>query len=111
LDYRGDPESEMARPWQRRTRERIIPNHRRILAIVDANRPHMVDHEAGTVEFFRQDLDDLESRHFTDEVVGQQRRCPAEMSQIRIRIRCRELQKKPRRGLQNDCVRSSVSRV
>lgn len=78
LDYRENPESELAIAWQRRMRERIIPNNRRILAILDANRDHMTGDESRTLELFRQHIYDLEARHVTDAVVGFQRRFPAE---------------------------------
>jgi hypothetical protein len=56
LAYREDPESEMAAVWQRNMRERIIPNSRRVLATLEANRDHMIDGEARTLELFRQHL-------------------------------------------------------
>ncbi len=83
-DYREDPESEIARAWQRRMRERIIPNNRRILAILGANRAHMVGDELRIMELFRQHIHDLEARHLTDEIVGGQRRFPEEMSRMMV---------------------------
>lgn len=82
LDYREDPESELAVTWQRKMRERIIPNNRRILATLDANRDHMVDAEIRTLELFRQHIYDLEARHFTDAIVGVQRRFPEQMNDM-----------------------------
>jgi hypothetical protein len=82
LDYRHDPESEKAQTWQRHMRERIIPNNRRILATLDANRAHMLGSEPHTLELFRQHIHDLEARHLTDVVTGDQRRLPAEMSEM-----------------------------
>jgi hypothetical protein len=82
LDYRENPESEMAAAWQRNMRERIIPNSRRVLATLEANREHMVGGEARTLELFRQHLHDLEVRHFTDVVAGPQRRFPGEMDRM-----------------------------
>ena len=82
LHYRENPESEMAAAWQQRMRERIIPNSRRVLAILDANREHMVKDEARILELFRQHVHDLEARHFTDIVIGAQRRFPVEMNQM-----------------------------
>ena len=80
LDYRQDPESETAVAWQRKMRERIIPNNRRILALLDANKAHMVDAEITTLELFRQHVYDLQARHFTDAIVGAQRRFPESMN-------------------------------
>lgn len=81
-DYREDPESELAALWQRNMRERIIPNSRRVLATLDANRDHMANGEARTVELFRQHIHDLEARHFTDIIDGRQRRFPVEMADM-----------------------------
>jgi hypothetical protein len=82
LGYREDPESEMAAAWQRKMRERIIPNNRRVLAILEANRDHMMEGEARILELFRQHIHDLEARHLTDIVAGPQRRFPEEMNRM-----------------------------
>jgi hypothetical protein len=82
LDYRENPESEMAATWQRNMRERIIPNSRRVLATLEANRDHMVDGEARVAELFRQHIHDLEARHFTDVIDGPQRRFPRDMDNM-----------------------------
>jgi hypothetical protein len=82
LDYREDPESEMAAAWQRKMRERIIPNSRRVLATLEANRDHTVEGEIRTLELFRQHIHDLEARHLTDVLVGAQRRFPEEMNDM-----------------------------
>lgn len=62
-DYRMDPESELAKVWQRKMRAIILPNNRKILAILDANRRHLSQPEAETLEAFRQHIDDLEAKH------------------------------------------------
>jgi hypothetical protein len=80
LDYREDPESEMAKAWQQKMRQRIIPNNRRVLAILEVNRDHMLADEARSLELFRQHIYDLEARHLTDVVVGPQRRFPQAMN-------------------------------
>lgn len=82
LAYCENPESEMAAVWQRNMRERIIPNSRRTLATLEANKDHMIGGEARTLELFRQHIHDLEARHFTDVVDGQQRRFPREMQNM-----------------------------
>jgi hypothetical protein len=82
LDYRENPESEMAAAWQNKMRERIIPNSRRVLASLEANRDHMTDSEIRTLELFRQHIHDLEARHLTDVLVGAQRRFPEEMNDM-----------------------------
>jgi hypothetical protein len=82
LDYRQDPESEMASAWRRKMRERIIPNNRRVLAILEANTDHMIEGETRILELFRQHIHDLETRHITDVVPGPQRRFPKEINDI-----------------------------
>jgi hypothetical protein len=62
-DYRHDPESEFAKLWQRKMRAIILPNNRKILAILDANRRHLSQPEEETLEAFRQHIDDLEAKH------------------------------------------------
>jgi hypothetical protein len=62
-DYAGDPESEFAKVWQRKMRAIILPNNRKLLAILDANRRHLSAPEAETLETFRQHIDDLEAKH------------------------------------------------
>jgi hypothetical protein len=86
LPYRENPESEMATAWQNKMCERIIPNSRRILATLDANRDHMVDVEHRTLELFRLHIHDLEARHLTYTVVGEQRRFPVDMNNMMRKI-------------------------
>ena len=62
-DYRQDPESEIADVWQRKMRAIILPNNRKILAILDANRCFLTSAEVATLEAFRQHVDDLEAKH------------------------------------------------
>ena len=88
LDYRENPESEMAATWQRNMRERIIPNSRRVLATLEANRDYMIDGEVRVLELFRQHIHDLEARHFIDAVDGPQRRFPKDMDNM-MRIESR----------------------
>lgn len=45
---------------------RILPNSRRILAILDANRQLLNANERVTLEQFRQHIDDLEAYHLED---------------------------------------------
>lgn len=62
-DHRFDPESPMAPVWRRKVRSRILPNNRRILALLDVNRRHLTAAESATLEQFRQHVDDMEVRH------------------------------------------------
>lgn len=82
LPYRDNPESAMATAWQNKMCERIIPNNRRILATLEVNRDHMIDAEFRTLELFRQHIHDLEARHLTDIVAGEQRRFPNDMENM-----------------------------
>ncbi|MFA7295561.1 MAG: hypothetical protein WC211_00060 [Dehalococcoidia bacterium] len=80
-DYRVDSESPTAAVWRRKVLSRILPNNRKILAVLDANRRHLKDNELATLEQFRQHIDDLEARHLGDShTVGA--RFPADMSTI-----------------------------
>jgi hypothetical protein len=65
-DYRQDPESDLANVWQRKMRAIILPNNRKVLAILDANRRHLNQLETKTLEAFRQHIDDLEAKHIGD---------------------------------------------
>lgn len=82
LDYKTNPEAEEALKWQRAMRDRIIPNNRRILAILDENRDHLVAGETDLVEAFRLHVYDQEIRHLTDVAPGAQARYPAGMTAI-----------------------------
>ncbi len=62
-DYRHNPESEQAAIWSRKVLSKILPNNRKLLAILDANRQHLGPSEQQAFEEFRQHVDDLESSH------------------------------------------------
>lgn len=62
-DYRENPESDLANVWRRKMRAIILPNSRKILSILDANRRHLCQSELQTLEAFRQHIDDLEAKH------------------------------------------------
>lgn len=63
IDAARNPESGAAEHWKRKMLMRILPNNRRMLAILDANR-HLLDgDEKATLEQFRQHIDDLEAFH------------------------------------------------
>lgn len=82
LSYGENPESEEAVVWQRHMRERIIPNNRRILAILEVNRGQLSDVEAVVLDHFRLHVFDLEARHLTTAINGGQRRFPAALQSI-----------------------------
>ncbi len=81
-DYRQDPESELAKVWQRKVRAIILPNNRKVLAILDANRRHLSEPEAKTFEVFRQHIDDLEAKHLGEGKGDVASRFPAVMKDI-----------------------------
>jgi hypothetical protein len=63
IDAARDPESGAAEQWKRKMLTRILPNNRRVLTVLDANRHLLNDGEKLTVERFRQHIDDLEAFH------------------------------------------------
>ena len=81
-DYRQDPESELAKVWQRKMRAIILPNNRKALTILDANRQHLNEAELKTLEAFRQHIDDLEAKHIGECSGDVASRFPAVMSGI-----------------------------
>ncbi len=84
LDYRFDPESEHAGVWQRKVLSRILPNNRKILAMLDANRNLLTRLEQDTLEEFRQHLDDLQNRHIGSPAVGGGLRYPDGMRTLLV---------------------------
>ncbi|AJE21183.1 HNH endonuclease family protein [Azotobacter chroococcum NCIMB 8003] len=63
IDAARNPESGAAEQWRRKMLTRILPNSRRMLAILDANRHLLGGNERATLEQFRQHIDDLEAFH------------------------------------------------
>jgi hypothetical protein len=82
LAYQANPEADEARKWQEAMVARIIPNNRRVLAILDENRQHLAEPELRVLECFRQHVLDQEVRHLTDIAPGDQQRFPSEMANI-----------------------------
>lgn len=70
-EARFDPESEAPLAWRRKMLGTIIPNNKRIAAILDKNRHLMVGNEPKTLEVFRQHTDDLVARHLEGVFGGQ----------------------------------------
>jgi hypothetical protein len=81
IEDANNPESGAAERWNRKVIQRIIPNNRRLLAQLDANKHLLIGRELGTVEKFRQHIDDLEARHIEHYQEGASR-FPEEMSDI-----------------------------
>lgn len=86
-DYHQDPESELAKVWQRKMRAIILPNSRKILTILDANQRHLSQSEVKVLEAFRQHIDDLEARHFGEGGDDVGSRFPVGMSDILVDAR------------------------
>lgn len=81
IEAAKNPESGAAEQWRRKMLTRILPNSRRTLAILDANR-HLLDgKEKETLEQFRQHIDDLEAFHIEGNRENASR-FPEELSQI-----------------------------
>ncbi len=81
IDAARNPESGAAEQWKRKMLTRILPNSRRMLALLDVNRGLLTVEEKETLERFRQHIDDLEAFHIEgfDEDAS---RFPAEFAQI-----------------------------
>jgi hypothetical protein len=77
-----DLESEMPTVWRRKVLGSIVPNNKRVLAILDKNRGLMTGREASTLEAFRQHTDDLVARHVGDADGGL--RFPEEMNNMMV---------------------------
>jgi hypothetical protein len=82
--HSADPESDVAELWRRKVRARILPNNRKILAILDANRSQLTSEERNVLQRFRQHADDLEARHLGDGLQGGGSRFPSQMATILI---------------------------
>lgn len=63
IEAARNPESGAAEQWKRKILTRILPNNRRLLSILDANRHLLRNEEKSIVELFRQHIDDLEAFH------------------------------------------------
>lgn len=67
---RFNPESDLPEIWLTKIKSRILPNNRRILAILDANREHLSTDETSILERYRQHVDDFESKHIGEYKTG-----------------------------------------
>jgi len=66
IEAARNPESGAAEQWKRKMISCILPNNRRLLAVLDANRHLLNYNEKSTLELFRQHVDDLEAFHIED---------------------------------------------
>lgn len=76
-----NPESGAAEQWKRKMLTRILPNSRRMLAILDVNRHLLSNDEKIVFEQFRQHIDDLEAFHI-EGIREDASRFPNEFSKI-----------------------------
>jgi len=81
-DYRFNPESEEAIVWKEKVRKQILPNNRKILAILDENKHLLTASELMILEKFRQHVNDLERRHLRGDYSGGGIKFPQEMETI-----------------------------
>jgi hypothetical protein len=81
-DYRYDPESELAATWHAKMMATILPNNRKIMAVLQVNRRHLNDGEKLTTARFQQHIADLEARHILDEPSAVAERFPPGVAQI-----------------------------
>ena len=81
IDTANNPESGAAEQWKRKMLTRILPNSRRMLAILDANLHLLDDDEMATLEQFRQHIDDLEAFHI-EGIYEDASRFPADFAKI-----------------------------
>jgi hypothetical protein len=63
IEAAKNPESGAAEQWERKMLTRILPNNRRLLTMLDANRLLLTTNERVLVEQYRQHTDDLEAFH------------------------------------------------
>ena len=63
IEAARNPESGADRRWRRKVLQKIIPNNRKLLSRLDANKHLMNDNELIALDEFRQHIDDLEARH------------------------------------------------
>ena len=69
-DERFNPESESPILWRRKITENILPNNRKILAILDVNRDLLNASEKQVLEELRQHVSDFEAKHIGESSVS-----------------------------------------
>lgn len=81
IEAAENPESGAAERWKRKMLTHILPKNSRILALLDANRKLLRKEECGTLELFRQHIDDLQAYHI-EGLKSDASRFPAVMNSI-----------------------------
>lgn len=79
--FEYDPEADAAQLWQQRMRSTILPNHYRLLSIVEANLPHATGDEQKVFAEYKEHVRGLAQRHICGEA-GSAIRFPQEMESI-----------------------------
>lgn len=80
-EERFNPESELPAQWLRKICSKILPNNRKILAIIDANYTLLSGNEIATVEVYRQHVEAFEAKHINN-VQANGIQFPVEMEQL-----------------------------
>lgn len=81
LSFEYNPESETAKTWSQRMRSVILPNHFRIISIIEANLHHMTEPERETFARYQEHVRGLSERHICG-VAGGAVRYPSEMDGV-----------------------------
>jgi hypothetical protein len=81
-DERYNPEGEMPVHWKRKILSRILPNNRRLLSMIDANKRHLQGKERALVERFRQHVNDFEAKHLGPPDAPSGLRFPVDMHEL-----------------------------
>lgn len=62
VEANQNPESDLPVLWRRKIASVLVPNNRKALQILEANREHLLHEELSVVEQFRQHVDDFEAK-------------------------------------------------
>lgn len=81
-DSRSNPESDLPAQWKRKILAKVIPNNRRVLQTIEANRAHLTPAEIETFELFKQHVDDFEARHLGEPGLCGGKLFPTEMEHV-----------------------------
>lgn len=81
IEAAENPESGAAERWKRKMLTHILPNNKRVLALLDANRTLLLGDESNTLELFRQHVDDLEGFHI-ENLKNDAARFPSAMASV-----------------------------
>ncbi len=76
-----NPESDLPKIWKRKILEKIIPNNRKLLILVEKNEQFLGSSERRVVSLFKQHADDFEAKHIL-QIPESGKMFPAEMSDI-----------------------------